>query len=403
MQTTIERLKTKFRHNIAKTTLNPRPYQERIVTKVSSYFIDKSHKSVMIESATGSGKTAMALSIAKLLQQEENVLVIWVAMRHELLSQVEKANHEQNIGVDISTLSMFTNTIPPEVEVAKQTGQKILFIFDECQHGPASSCVELLEKIRPDYMLGLSATPFRTDSLKINFETVVKDSGIGMLIKEGFLSQYDHYTIDNWSILEVVNTYLENPARWGKSIFFFHRIEECQQAAELLRSNQIICEVVTGSSERDEQIANFRTGNIQVLLNCMVLTEGFDCPDLQTVFVRPSCKGLTIQMSGRAFRNFPEIEAKQIVQAKKTKWAFTRTANPRYSWMKKESQENTTENTTEAKIGQWVKLSSGHELDQISCNILKKLAQAPITFLPKFILNKMNKKTKSRININQED
>ena len=46
--------------------------------------------------------------------------------------------------------------------------------------------------------------------------------------------------------------------------------------------------------------------------NCVVLIEGFDCPELRTVFCRPSCKGVTIQMCGRVLRKHPNPPSQQV-------------------------------------------------------------------------------------------
>ena len=66
----------------------------------------------------------------------------------------------------------------------------------------------------------------------------------------------------------------------------------------------------------------------------LILTEGFDCPSLKTVFCRPSGRGCTIQMGSRVFRKHPDLPRKQIVQCKATRHPFTRTAmaEEQYVW-----------------------------------------------------------------------
>src|SRR5262249_33279907 len=148
------------------------------------------------------------------------------------------------------------------------------------------------------------------------------------------LSPYHHFTIPVFTPAAVADFYCNDPRRWGKSIMYFHTLEQSRACAELLRGRGVRCEVVTGSSDRDAQIDAFRDGRLDVLLNCMVLAEGFDCPELQTVFCRPSVKSLTIQMCGRAFRKHPQIPFKQIVQCQKTRWPIQRTASAaqQYLW-----------------------------------------------------------------------
>src|SRR4051812_35247121 len=58
---------------IARTAVQPRPYQARIVRKAADLFARQGLRSVLIDSPTGSGKTVMALLVAKALQEEFGV------------------------------------------------------------------------------------------------------------------------------------------------------------------------------------------------------------------------------------------------------------------------------------------------------------------------------------------
>lgn len=357
---------------LPQTRVQPRPYQHRIVEAAAAMFngqhrngagqLEPAARSVMIESPTGSGKTVMGLLAAKLLQKQHGIKVGWVAMRRNLLTQTAEENLRMGIGVEpIHFLSMFEKNPPTNLD---------LLIVDEAQHDAANSMAHLHNVIRPKWILGLTATPFRTDRIKLCFDKVIKDAGIHQLIQEGYLSQYDHYTIPAWNVRSVAEFYLRETERWGKSIFFFRTLEECFEIREILLSHGIVCEVVTGSSNREEQIDRFRTGEVLVLINCMVLTEGFDCPDLQTVFCRDSAKGPTMQMCGRAFRKHPEVPFKNIVQSKLTKWPFTKVALSRQQYLWQEDE--------------WRSLSVNPLINTV--NSRARLAIANITIdLPQFI------------------
>jgi len=173
-----------------------------------------------------------------------------------------------------------------------------VLIVDEAQHDAASSMAHLHQLIRPRFILGLSATPFRADKVKLCFDSVIKDAGIQTLIQDGYLSPYHHFTIPRHTPQEVVQFYLRDRPRWGKTLLYFHTLEQCAMADRLLKEAGVRSDVVTGSSDREEQLAAFRAGRLDVLSNCMMLSEGFDCPELKTVFCRPSCKGVTVQMAG---------------------------------------------------------------------------------------------------------
>ena len=191
---------------IKSTKVEPRPYQARIILKAFECFqgthvntlgaIEAAARSVIIESPTGSGKTVMALMICKALQAAHPDLVVgWVAMRRNLLSQAQRENIEQGIEVkNIHFVSMFEK-YPRELMQAKSEGKKILLVVDEAQHDCANSMAHLHNIVNPQMILGMTATPFRTDKMKLCFDKVIKDAGIHTLIQDGYLSRFHHYTM----------------------------------------------------------------------------------------------------------------------------------------------------------------------------------------------------------------
>lgn len=314
--------------------LEHRSYQFRIVAKCSAMFegthrarsgeLERAAHSVLVESPTGSGKTVMGLEIARQMQRRFGYTVGWTSMRRNLLAQADAENRRRGFHVDLQLISMFEKQ-PPKVD---------MLVVDEAQHDAAMSMANLHSVIRPQKVLGMTATPFRTDRVKLCFDRVVKDAGIHQLIQDGFLSRYHHYTIRRYSPASVAECYLREPERWGKSLIFFHRFVQCEECCRLLTRAGMRAEVVTARTDRQRQIAEFSRGEIDVLLNMAVLTEGFDCPSLKTVFCRPSGRACTIQMGGRVFRKFPGTAFKQIVQCKETRHPFVKTAlaDEQYAW-----------------------------------------------------------------------
>lgn len=364
-------VESRVREIVASSGIDPRPYQTRIVAKVLKMFegshrngsgeLEPAARSVMIESPTGSGKSCMGLLVAKALQLHTGAKVGWVAMRRNLLHQVQAENQRHGINVDLQKISMFEKNPPTDID---------LLVTDEAQHDAASSCAHLHNVIKPKWILGLTATPFRCDRVKLCFDFVVKDAGIHQLIHDGYLSQYDHYTVPKWDVQQLADHYCADQDRWGKSIFFFHTLDECFTLNENLRCRGVQSDVVTGNSDRDSQLAAFRRGELQVLINCMVLTEGFDDPSLQTVWVRPSAKGPTIQMAGRALRKHSGIAAKQVVQCRQTPHPFTKTARCRRQFLWQD--------------GEWRSLSVNPKLNLCTVNVRRAMVQTDVE-LPKFL------------------
>ncbi len=369
---------------ISRTKVEPRAYQRRIVGKTLDMFMGR-HKSqdgqfepnarsILIESPTGSGKTVMGwLSIKCLQEAVPDLAVGWVAMRRNLLSQAMGENLGKGINVqNVHMVSMFDRS-PEALLEHKRKGGKVALVVDEAQHDAANSMTHLHNILEPEYILGLSATPFRQDRMKLCFDKVIKDAGIHQLIQDGFLSKFDHFTIPNWAPETVAQHYLADPKRWGKSLFYFVNLEQCFQMAGILKSNGIVCDVVTGDTDVESQLAAFREGHIPALINCMKLTEGFDEPTLQTAWVRDSGKGPTMQMAGRAFRKHPSLRAKQVVQSKQTKWPIIRTALPDQQYVWQDSD--------------WLSLKVNPKLNLINQNARLAIAQTEVE-LPTFLTSR---------------
>jgi superfamily II DNA or RNA helicase len=102
-----------------------------------------------------------------------------------------------------------------------------------------------------------------------------------------------------------------------------------------------------------------------------VLTEGFDCPSLRTVFCRPSSRLPTVQMCGRVFRRDASSPLKQVVQSRDTELPFARIVRPTEQYL-----------LTDAG---WRSLGATRTLDAEIEAMRVKLAQTT-TALPKAIL-----------------
>jgi superfamily II DNA or RNA helicase len=343
--------------------VEPRPYQVRICTKAVAMLVGEHRgaggaleppaRSVMIESATGSGKTVMALAVARELQRRRGYRVGWAAMRRNLLAQAAAENAARGFGVELQVISMFDRS-PPKVD---------LLVVDEAQHDAAVSMANLHAAIRPERVVGLTATPYRTDRVALCFDRVIRDASIHQLMADGYLSPYTHYTIPRYGPDEVAATYLREPARWGRSLVFFHQRAECERCCALLRAGGVRAEVVTATSDREAQLSAFEAGEVDVLLSMAILTEGFDCPSLVTVFCRPSGKGCTVQMAGRVFRRHPAIERKQVVQCEQTRHPVVKTATPaeQYAWAG----------------GGWRSLKVNRQIEALSRSMLALIATSP--------------------------
>ena len=81
----------------------------------------------------------------------------------------------------------------------------------------------------------------------------------------------------------------------------------------MLAAGGVACEIVTSESDKDRQFEDFLSGKVRVIANVSMLTEGFDQPDVQTVFARDASRLPTIQMCGRGLRRAEGKEFCNIV------------------------------------------------------------------------------------------
>jgi superfamily II DNA or RNA helicase len=357
-----------------------RDYQHRVVSNTIQA-IEEGHKSILIESPTGSGKTIMAHMIAKLLHERFGYRSGWTAMRKHLLRQAREENrHKFNLDC-IEYFSTFAEQYPHA---------PVLF-SDEAVHTASETATQVVKAIDPSIHIGLTAFPHRTDRLKLCFSKVIRDAGIRQLIDAGWLCPFHHFTFNApWTPQEVALIYLRDKERWGKSVIYFLTEAECLECAGYIREGMEIpgrglvqakCEVVTGHSNQEAQIQSFDEGDTDVLLNMVVLTEGWDCPKLRTVFTRPGSKGPTIQMTGRTFRRWlehPELKPwANVVQNNETHWPFTKIASAEKRFLLTE-------------LG-WEQREGNPRADCAQAQVLQAIASIDVQ-MPQYIVDKMSKK-----------
>jgi len=292
-----------------------RQYQEDAVAACVEGFAGRARSSVMLESPVGSGKTYMALEAIHRLQERtgRTFKVNWVAPRRHLLRQVMEANRDLHRD-NIRPVSLFER-LPPEADFV---------VLDEAHHEATQSCVLLYEKMKSPLTLGLSATPLRTDRMKLSFQETVTTCSIDRLIREGYLSPFHSYLLPNYGPQIAAECFLDDPERWGKTLAFFSTVMECCHFQRVLAEHGYPCEVVTAESDKDRQLEMFVSGKVRVVANVSMLTEGFDQPDVRSIFARDASRLPTIQMCGRGLRLCGGKPFCNIVQSGNTNYLFER-------------------------------------------------------------------------------
>lgn len=330
-----------------KRLIDPRPYQVRIKNRLATGWRDGVISQIVV-APCGAGKTVMGFLSAREFVHDiapkkygvkpEEVGVFWMAMRRNLLTQTRRDNglfapDGEEFYCPMQYVSSFDNNPDPGKFKIR------LLISDEAHHSSTISETNILSAIRPNHVLGLSATPDRKDQSQLCFQLVHRDAGYRVLINEGYLSSFAHYSLQEYSPKKVAAAYVADPGRWGKSLMFFRTSEECEECAEVLRQHGVktsinledgeVGIIVKSGTDRASQLDAFENGGFDVLISMGILTEGFNCPSLNTVFVRDTTSDLqATQMAGRVLRLHAGCGIKNIVQSNTCQHPFIRHADP---------------------------------------------------------------------------
>ncbi|WP_373838227.1 DEAD/DEAH box helicase family protein [Methanospirillum sp.] len=243
-----------------------------------------------------------------------------------------------------------------------EENEELFLVIDEAHHAPAKSYRRIIERLEDRniklQLLGLTATPFRTaesekgflkqvfpDDIiyKIDLKTLInrgilsepifieKETEIDMtsIISDEEMDRIQHFDIDKLgtkaakAIAEnkirnryIVDHYYENKEKYGKTLLFALNVDNAIALNSLFKCRGIKSEYVlssirdsitgvTISSEKNkENIDKFRNGDLDILINLNILTEGIDLPNVQTVFLtRPTISSILMtQMVGRGLR-----------------------------------------------------------------------------------------------------
>jgi len=302
-----------------------RPYQRRAVNDVMRHWRDQTAERVCLVAPTGSGKTVMGEEVAFRAYQA-GAPILWVAHRRELVKQAASHLSRRFAPEDVG-LIMPGEPYNPDAKVQVGTVQTLLasgkrpdarlVVFDECAHYVADDWSSLHEAYPNTRLLGLTATPQRTDGRPLGdmFERLVVAAQYSDLIRDGHLVPCAVYQpperVDNNELaLDPVKAYQAH-AEGSRAFCFAPTVELATQYAAAFNEVGIpatMVEASTPTAERDSAVERFRAGDIRVLCNVYIFTEGTDIPAAQTIILARGCSHASpyLQMVGRVLRPAPD-------------------------------------------------------------------------------------------------
>lgn len=327
-----------------------RDYQRDALTAIAAAEGEGTRRQ-MVVLPTGSGKTIVFASL--IAERRKKALIL--AHRDELIEQaVQKVRSViPNCPVGVvqagqddywaPVVVASVQTLAREKRLAPVAAQRFgLVIIDEAHHAAAATYRSIVAATNAGeddgpLLVGVTATPDRGDGRGLDnvFDRIVYTKSLIEMIAEGYLSDVvairiqldidltrvrtshgDYREDDLEQALELaeqpamVALAIAENARDRQTIVFCASVKLAEETRDELLALNVRAEMVSGSTPRDERraiLSRFRRGITQVVCNCMVLTEGFDCPEITCVVVaRPTkSRALYQQMVGRGLRVVP--------------------------------------------------------------------------------------------------
>ena len=315
--------------------------------------------SALIAMATGLGKTVVAAELALRCQSDDlSGRILVLAHSQDILQQSERS-FWQHLPKTVSTHQLNGSERPFRTDgitfATFQTMDSVLrsgsvnipnfdiVIVDECHHAGAPSYRSVLEELNPEFLVGLTATPWRADevSLRDMFGDPVYSKSIVEAMNEGWLSGVDYRLLaDNipWDDLQSLtgtaltirqlNSHLFLPQleeaivskiehHWSeigrpralvfcKTIHSAERVAAAINARGFARADVISSRPGPGNRRIDREIKlmRFESGDIDILCGVDIFNEGIDVPDVNLlVFLRVThSRRIFIQQLGRGLR-----------------------------------------------------------------------------------------------------
>ena len=328
----------------------------QIEAKAKIFDAWKTYDSVMLQMPTGTGKTYLFTSLindilAAYKKERKDINILIVAHRNELMEQISatlkrfgiqhgfiQGSRQQALWRRVqigSIMSLLTDKNHYNIQ-----RQKFDFIIvDEAHHSLAKTYVDLFNLFPNAKKLGVTATPWRLNHesfLKL-YQTIILSPQISWFINNRLLADFDYVSVKpnseiqrlvnnseiastgDFSNEDIDNTFnnqrirsklLESYQRFAlgrKGIIYAINKKHAANIAELYCKHGIVAVAIdcdTPKDERESLIARFKAGEIKVLVNVEIFTEGFDCPDVNFIqLARPTRSlALFLQQVGRGLR-----------------------------------------------------------------------------------------------------
>lgn len=335
-----------------------RDYQEEAVRQVFGAW-HSGYKAPLIVAPTGSGKTIIAAELMTRMHKKRKARALFLAHRKELLEQtvekmrlvsarlgvglVQSKSDELGRHVTVASIQTVGHHKGKRLQRVLDHGPYDIVVCDEAHHAVTDQWMRVLDTLKEQnpavWIVGMTATPGRADGVALDrvFDTVAFERQLTDMIRDGWLVPPKGFRVDlnvnldqvdrdsdtgdfvKSQLAKVMNTPQVNAAvvhswmKYGfdrKTLVYAVNVEHAEALQQEFVDAGYKAELVhnkTKKRDREAILRRFREGRTQLLINCSVLTEGYDEPSADAILMaRPTqSQSLFIQKIGRGLRLFP--------------------------------------------------------------------------------------------------
>lgn len=307
-----------------------RPYQakaeQEILDALSIY--DR----VLFVLPTGGGKTFTFSHFTKKLSEKRISILVH---RQELMDQISESLSRINVAhgfyADKSQERVLIGTVQAVARNVSKLESPDYIIFDEAHHAVAGQWAKIVDAWKCK-VLGVTATPCRADGVGLGniFEHMVKGPTMQELIDMGNLVPSEVYTFNSVNTEgmgkrmgdyksddidkaitakvhgDAIGTYKELSIG-KKAVVFTHNVQGAKDICIAFGEHGYKFEPLYGDMPKEKRktvVEQLRDGLLDGIASCDIVSEGFDCPALETaILLRPTMStGLYLQQVGRVLR-----------------------------------------------------------------------------------------------------
>ena len=312
------------------------PFQDQMIQEVGDAW-RQGYRDICLQSPTGSGKTFMGGELIRRIHAQGRRTLVLVHTE-ELMKQFLETLYLAGVGLDFGTIKSGHPTIqerPHDIasvqtlarpaRLAKLTKSYDMILTDEAHHAAADSYQRIYRHFPHAHRLGLSATPARLDNKPLlgTFDYLVLGPEPAWLIEHGYLSTYRRLKVqgtfdpDDHQIADI-SRIIQAYAHGLKTIVFASNRGEARHITDKCLQDGLKAAYIDGDTKpglRADILATLEFGDLQIVVNVDLISEGFDCPNVKCIILNRPTNSIVVhlQQIGRALRKIPGDDTPAVI------------------------------------------------------------------------------------------